>query len=142
MSDRIAYAIILGCGQLGAHLAETLSSGGSDVVVIDEDSARFAELSDRFSGFTVEGDAAELSVLLRARIDKADTFIAATDNDRLNIMTALIALEYFNIGRVLACVRDPVLEGYARSKGVEAFSPLLIAAEKFLTSAGIPEVRA
>lgn len=141
MSDKIAYAIIVGCGQLGGHLAETLSSSGSDVVVIDEDSARFSELSDRFSGFTVEGDAAELSVLLRARIDKADTFIAATDSDQLNIMTALIALEYYDVSRVLACVRDPALEGYAKSKGVEAFSPLLIAAEKFLSTAGITGVK-
>lgn len=141
MSDRIGYAIIVGCGQLGAHLAESISSTGSDVVVIDSDPSRFMELSDKFSGFTIEGDATELSVLLRARIDRADTFIAATDNDRLNIMTSLVALEYFRIGRVLACVREPSLEGYARSKGVEAFSPLLIAAEKFISNAGLSEVR-
>lgn len=141
MRNKIEYAIIMGCGQLGAHLAETLSVGGSDVVVIDADPARFTELSDHFTGFTIAGDAAELSILKRARMDKADAFIAATGNDQLNIMTSLVALEYFRIGTVLACVSDPTLEQYARRMGVAAFSPLLIAAEKILTQAGIPEKR-
>ncbi|MGD9316358.1 MAG: NAD-binding protein, partial [Anaerolineae bacterium] len=57
------YIVIVGCGRLGAMLANQLSSLGSSVVVIDEDEAAFQYLSTQFSGFQVVGNAAELAVL-------------------------------------------------------------------------------
>jgi trk system potassium uptake protein TrkA len=82
------YIIIVGCGRLGSMLANQLSSLGSSVVVIDREETAFGYLSTEFSGFLVTGDAAELDVLRRARIDRADCLLAITQHDNVNLMVA------------------------------------------------------
>ena len=44
------YMIIIGCGRLGANLANTFSEEGKDVLVIDEDADACRRLSPSFSG--------------------------------------------------------------------------------------------
>jgi len=57
------YIVIVGCGRLGAHLANHLSRDGHSVVAIDTEDRAFGNLSPEYSGFKVEGDATELAVL-------------------------------------------------------------------------------
>ena len=64
------YIVIVGCGRLGAHLANQLSRAGNAVVVTDRDEATFNDLSPDFSGFRVGGDATQMAVLKEAKLNR------------------------------------------------------------------------
>ena len=128
------YVVVVGCGRLGGHLANLLSRDGHRVVVIDRDEASFSRLSAEFySGFRVEGDASEPSVLRRAGIEKADLMIAATHDDNVNLMVALVAHRVFGVKHAMARVYDPDREETYRELGVETVCPTLIAGEAFFS---------
>jgi len=128
------YIVIVGCGRLGAHLANHLSRDGHSVVAIDTDERAFGNLSPEYSGFKVEGDATELAVLQQAKADKADLVIATTRDDNVNLMVAQVAKAQFEVPRVLARVFEPRREAIYRRLGVETICPTSVAAELFLKS--------
>ena len=55
--------VILGAGQVGASVAESLASENNDITVVDSDQERLAYLQDRLDLRTVAGNAAYPSVL-------------------------------------------------------------------------------
>lgn len=117
-------------------LANQLSSLGSSVVVVDRDEAAFNNLSTEFSGFQVTGDAAELDVLRRAKIDKADCLLAITQHDNVNLMVAQVAQTVFRVPKVIARVFDPSREQVYRQFGVETICPHRLSVDAFLNALG------
>jgi trk system potassium uptake protein TrkA len=101
-------SVIVGCGRVGATLAEALEALGHDVVIIDIRTSAFDRLSSTFRGSAIRGDGTDEDVLRRAGVDGADFFIALTEGDNRNIMAAQIAARVFGIPRVVAKVNDPV----------------------------------
>lgn len=125
--------VIIGCGRLGSHLANLLSSEGHRVVVVDRDAAAFGKLaSEAFSGSRIEGDACEPAVLVRAGADRADLVIAATHDDNVNLMAAQVARDWFGVERVMARVYDPAREQSYRALGLTTVCPTRIAGAAFL----------
>jgi trk system potassium uptake protein TrkA len=127
------YIVIVGCGRLGAMLANQLSSLGSSVVVIDEDEAAFQYLSTQFSGFQVVGNAAELAVLRQAKIEKADCLLAVTRHDNVNLMVAQVAKTVFQVPKVVARVYDLSREEVYGRFGIDTICPVRLTAEVFLS---------
>jgi trk system potassium uptake protein TrkA len=113
-------------------LANQLSSQGSSVVVIDEDETAFQHLSTRFSGFQAVGNAAELAVLRRAKIEQADCLLAVTRHDNVNLMVAQVAKTVFQVAKVVARVYDPSREEVYRRFGIDTICPVSLTAEAFL----------
>jgi len=134
------YVVIVGCGRLGAHLAERLSRQGCSVVVVDADEARLSALSVEFGGFRLEGDGTELATLKRAKVDKADRVVAVTGHDNVNLMVAEIAKRIFQVPKVTARVSDTRREAVFRALGIETVCPLTLAAEKLLRGLAQSEV--
>ncbi|WP_373500825.1 TrkA family potassium uptake protein [Desulfococcus sp.] len=128
------YIVIVGCGRLGSHLANQLSRGGDSVVVIDRDHATFGNLSADFSGFRVEGDATQMSVLREARLNRADILIATTHKDNINLMAAQVARRIFGVSHVLARVFDPRREAVYTRLGIDTICPTSLAAGMFLAA--------
>jgi len=126
------YIVIVGCGRLGADLANRLSRDGHAVVVIDRDEATFGALSADFSGFRVEGDATQMAVLKEAKLKKADILIATTHEDNVNLMVAQVAREILCVPHVLARVFDPRREQVYAQLGIETICPTSVAADMFL----------
>lgn len=125
MKDK-QYIIIIGCGKLGSSMANHLSAYGHSIVMIDLDSSSFHKLSTEFSGFKMEGDATEFSVLKQAKINQADLLMALTDDDNINIMVTQIAREFFGIQKVIARVVDPLKQTIFSDLGLETLSPTLL----------------
>jgi trk system potassium uptake protein TrkA len=128
------YIVIVGCGRLGAILANQLSRQGRNVVVVDRDEAAFKNLSAEFSGFQVTGDAAELAVLRRAGIEEADCLLAATRHDNVNLMVAQVARTVFHVSKVIARVFDPSRQEVYDQFGIETICPTLLSADAFLAA--------
>ena len=126
------YVIIVGCGRLGSMLANRLSRLGCNVVVVDKEASAFQNLSIEFSGFQVTGDAAELAVLRRAKIEKADCLLAITRHDNVNLMVAQVARTVFEVPKVIARVFDPSRQEVYRQFEIETICPTRISADIFM----------
>ena len=105
------YVVVAGCGRLGAHLAGELSRRGHSIVVIDANEAAFSLLPVEFGGFRLEGDATEMAVLRQAKTDRAESLIAVTADDNVNLAVAQVAKHVFRVPEVLARVSDPRAHG-------------------------------
>lgn len=112
------YAVILGCGRVGGHIAGELSAQGHSVVVVDKDPEAFKDLPAGYSGFTLIRNASEFEALEEARIAHADLVVAATQDDNLNLMVACFARDLFKVRQVIARVFDPRTKAIAEALGL------------------------
>lgn len=100
---RIAIA---GAGKVGRSIARELIGFGHEVLLIDRDS----ELS---RPGVVEGaevlhaDACELAALERADLAQCQVMVAATGDDKVNLVVSLLAKTEFGVPRVVARVNHP-----------------------------------
>ena len=101
-------AIIVGCGRVGASLAEAFDRAGHQVVILDVSTRSFDRLPSSFSGNAVRGDGTDEDTLRRAGAEEADLFISLTEGDNRNIMAAQLAAEALSAKRVIAKINDPV----------------------------------
>lgn len=99
--------IILGAGQVGTSVAESLVSEANDITVVDTDAVKLANLQDRVDLRTVVGNAASPSVLRQAGADDADLLIAVTQSDETNLCACRIAASLFNLPTKIARLRSP-----------------------------------
>jgi len=111
--------VIVGCGRVGAVVAEAFDRAGHQVIIIDRATAAFDKLDGSFGGEAVRGDGTDEDVLRRAGAVDADLFIALTEGDNRNTMSAQLALEALGARRVVAKINDPLR--------AEAYSELGIA---------------
>lgn len=101
-------AVIVGCGRVGAGLAERLAREGNDVTVIDTETQAFGRLESDFPGQTVRADGTDEDVLRRVGTDSCDWFYALTEGDNRNVLAAQLASETFGVANVVAKINDPV----------------------------------
>jgi trk/ktr system potassium uptake protein len=111
-------AVIVGCGRVGAGLAERLAAAGHEVTVLDIESDAFSRLPHDFSGNAVRGDGTDEDILRRAGAEGADAFFALTEGDNRNILSAQLASENLGIRRVVAKINDPVRSRAYSSMGL------------------------
>ena len=98
--------VILGAGQVGASVAESLVSEDNDITIVDRDSVRLAYLQDRLDLRTVTGNAAYPSILRDAGAEDADLLIAVTESDQTNLVACKIAHSIFNVPKRIARLRS------------------------------------
>jgi trk system potassium uptake protein TrkA len=100
--------IIVGCGRVGAGLAERMARDGHQLTIIDLESSAFNRLEPDFPGQALRGDGTDEDVLRRAGTDGADMFFALTEGDNRNVLATQLASETFGVKQVVAKVNDPV----------------------------------
>ncbi|TFH99737.1 potassium channel family protein [Micrococcus lylae] len=98
--------VIVGAGAVGTSIARELCARRHEVCVI-EHRHEIAERADLCSAAVLVGDAADLSVLRRAELDRADVLVCATGDDRANLVVSLLGRSEFGVGRTVARVNNP-----------------------------------
>ncbi|WP_289157798.1 Trk system potassium transporter TrkA [uncultured Muribaculum sp.] len=83
--------IIAGAGEVGSHLAKLLSREEQDIVVIDPDNHRLANLDANYNLMTLKGNPISFKDLRQAGVEKCDLFIAVTPEETQNILACSIA---------------------------------------------------
>ena len=101
------HVVVMGCGRVGAQLANTLDEQGHSVAVIDQDKAAFSKLAKHFGGRKVLGIGFDRDRLIEAGIEQAHGFAAVSSGDNSNILAARVARETFGIDNVVARIYDP-----------------------------------
>lgn len=129
VSEAFMLIIVIGCGKVGSTFANVLSSAGHDIVVVDNDSLSFSNLSPSFSGVTIKGVPIDEDVLRQAGIESADALAALTPDDNVNIMVCQVAKEIFKVPKVLARIFNPDREKVFHEFGLETICPTNITVE-------------
>lgn len=114
--------IIVGCGRVGAALAQSMAANQHEVTVVDSSPTAFDRLGRAFRGRTVVGICFDRDVLLRAGIKSADAFAAVTSSDNANALAARIARDRFAVPRVIARIYDPQRRALYDKLGLETIS--------------------
>lgn len=122
--------LIIGCGRLGARLANIFDEQRHDVSVIDKDALNFDLLDDDFSGLTVQGTPFDMDVMRSAGMEGCDYVICVTHSDNINLMCGQIARRYFDIKNVLVRVTDPQKARIYDELGVYTICPTKLAFEE------------
>jgi trk system potassium uptake protein len=126
--------VILGAGQVGGSVAESLVSESNDITVVDLDPQRLRTLQERLDLRTVLGSGAHPSVLAEAGIEDADLLVAVTQSDETNLVACRIAARMFNVPRRIARVRATDYLANERVLGEDGFDvDLSICPEQVLT---------
>lgn len=117
--------IVIGCGRMGAGLAQTLQSRGHNVVVVDVDGAAFERLGAAFKGRTLVGVGFDRDTLMQAGIERADGLAALTASDEANVVIARVASQMFHVPRVVARVYDPRKAEIYHRLGLQTINPAM-----------------
>ena len=89
---RTKKALIIGAGRTGQTLAPMLEKQGISVKVIDNNEEHCRRTAEKLKkGLVLCGDGTDIDLLEQEGIADADVVICLTDDDRLNLMLALIA---------------------------------------------------
>lgn len=102
--------IIVGCGKVGASLAELLCAEGHDITLVDQSEKRLGELQAALDVSCVCGSGTRYGVLKEAGVRDAHLLIAVTTHDEINLLSCLIASKAGNC-HTIARVRDPSYVG-------------------------------
>lgn len=98
--------IILGAGQVGATLAETLSKEGHDITLVDIDAERLEELRAQLDIATIQGPGSYPMILRDAGAQSADLLIAVTSSDETNIVACQVAYTLYKTPTKIARIRS------------------------------------
>lgn len=85
------YVVVVGIGQVGRHIVSMLEWERHDVVAIDQDPSVIADVEEHHDVATLVGYGANDALLRQAGVARADLVVAVSDNDEVNLITALAA---------------------------------------------------
>ena len=89
--------LIAGAGTIGSMLAHDVLSKveNSRCTLIEENKARAEEAAHSIPGATIiNGDALDPEILQEGEVNDADTFVALTNDDEVNVLSALLARRF------------------------------------------------
>jgi trk system potassium uptake protein TrkA len=106
LDDPVRSVVIAGGGNIGFRLARALEKT-NQVKLIErgfEQARRISEELDR--ALVLHGDAADEELLLEENVDTADVFVAVTNSEEANILSAMLARR-LGVRKVLALINRP-----------------------------------
>ena len=116
--------VIVGCGRMGAELAQALRRGGHAVALVDRDRQAADRLDPSLRSLTIVGSGFDRGVLERAGIGQADGLAAMTGSDEANVILARLARVVFHVPKVVARLHDPRRENLYRRFGIQVAAPI------------------
>ena len=118
--NRVAKKVaIAGAGNVGRSIALELLEHGHEVMLIEREPKALKRKTVE-GAVWVHGDACEVSTLEEAQLQEYDVVVAATGDDKVNLVVSLLAKTEFGVRRVVARVNHPKNEWlYNESWGVD-----------------------
>ena len=82
--------IIAGDGEVGFHLAKMLHDENHDITIVDPHEELLMMLESHTDIMTITGDCTSVSVLNKARINKADLLISVLHDEQTNLISCIL----------------------------------------------------
>jgi trk system potassium uptake protein TrkA len=123
LEDPVRRVVIAGGGNIGFRMAQRLETE-HQVKLIERDPRRARRISEQLSNTIVlSGDAADEELLLEENIDSADIFVAVTNAEEANILSAMLA-KRLGCHKVIALINRPAYAELMESGTIDvALSP-------------------
>ena len=121
---------IAGAGSVGRSVARELLENGHEILLVDKDPAAIKRSSVPGAEWLL-ADACEITSLEEAGLHECQVVIAATGDDKVNLVVSLLAKTEYGVARVVARVNHPKNEwlfNEAWGVDVSVSSPRLLAA--------------
>ena len=83
--------IIVGAGEVGHNLCDTLSKEGHDVTVVEQSEQRVAQLDEEQNARIVRGNGSSARQPVDLDVTRCDAFLAMTSDDRTNLISCSLA---------------------------------------------------
>ncbi len=138
--------VIAGAGEVGSHLAKLLSYENQDIVLIDQDMAKLANIDANYNLMTLQGRITSFQTLKDAGVENCDLFIAVSPYETTNVISCSIAKR---LGAEKTVARIDNYE-FMKKENKEYFSaigvdsliyPEFLAAQEIVTALERPWVR-
>ena len=97
---------IAGAGNVGRSIARELIANGHHVMLIDKD-PKAMKLESVAEAEWVMADACEIASLDNAKLDQCQVLVAATGDDKVNLVASLLGKTEYGVPRVVARVNHP-----------------------------------
>jgi len=129
----VKEVMIFGGGRIGLRLAQALEQVGIAVKVIERDETRARYVASQLrKGLVLHEDGLSQDLLLQERVDQMDAFVAATDDDRANLLAVLYARQ-LGARLTVAGISRGEFAPLADALGIDiTISPRLLAASAIL----------
>ena len=124
--------VLVGGGKVGFALCRSLVAEKHDVVLIEQNEAVLNHIVSRFDIMVLLGNGADFAILEQAGVQECDIFIALTEYDEVNMISAVLAKK-MGAKETIVRVRNPEYSNaYFKEKNILGFSlivnPELLAA--------------
>ena len=124
--------VLVGGGKVGFALCRSLVAENHDVVLIEQNEAVLNHIVSRFDIMGLLGNGADFTILEQAGIQACAIFIALTEHDEVNMISAVLAKK-MGAKETIVRVRNPEYSNsYFKEKNILGFSlivnPELLAA--------------
>ncbi|HMH92191.1 MAG TPA: TrkA family potassium uptake protein [Streptosporangiaceae bacterium] len=100
---------IAGAGAVGTSIAKELIENGHEVMLIDKD-PKAIKVYEVAGAEWLLADACEIAALDDASLERCSVVIAATGDDKANLVTSLLAKTEYGVPRVVARINLPANE--------------------------------
>lgn len=118
------HVLVVSADDIGRELARRLINNGMSVTLIDTDILQVNLARD--AGLTArQGDGTSVNDLRKAGIQNAQTFVAATPSDKVNLLACQLAMQRFDVEDVVARVNNPENLDNFSALGIRVVSPVV-----------------
>jgi len=114
------YIVIVGGGKVGFYLAKELVEANHEVLVIERNASKCAEIQEALGEIVMRGDGCEAAIQERAGVSRADLLLAVTGEDEDNLVASQVARHVFSVARTVARINNPKNELIFRKLGIDS----------------------
>jgi trk system potassium uptake protein TrkA len=114
--------IIVGGGEIGLTTANVLSTKEHDIVLIESDDKRAKQVANSIDAMVIKGDGTDIATLKDAGAGEADAIVAATNDDKTNLMVCEIA-KSLNMKKIISRVNKSENEELFTKLGITGIVP-------------------
>jgi len=130
--------ILVGGGKVGSALCRSLVADNHDVVLIEQNETVLNYMTSRFDIIGIAGNGADFAMLEAANVQDCDIFIAMTQYDEVNMVSAVLAKK-MGAKETIVRVRNPEYSNpYFKEKNILGFS--LVVNPELLTARYIANI--
>lgn len=127
--------VIVGGGNIGLYVAQTLESQNfrTRVKIVEAGRERAVTIADHLKRTVVlHGSGLDQDILREADIEDADTLVALTNEDEVNVLSCVMA-KRLGARRTMALINDRSFAGLARTMGIDAVvNPRIVTVSRVL----------
>ena len=114
------YIIVVGGGKIGYFLARQLLEDQHEVLIVEQNAEKAAQIAEDLGEIVMIGDGCEASTMERAGMGRADMAIALTGDDEDNLVVCQVAKHKFNVPHTIARINNPKNERIFKMLGINA----------------------